>query len=328
MKTSRHALALAALCSLGGSGAALAQSSVTLYGAVDAGVGRVTPGTAASGNFANIDANRQTQFLGSSLMNNTGSRLGLRGVEDLGGGIKAGFWLESLINMNNGDAGFGPSLWNREANLWLSSPWGTLTLGRDLRPSAWAVIAYDLTTAANYSVVANTFFFPGKGPRASSMIAYKTPSFNGLTASLAHVLKNDNVVAGTGQALWDANLVYAAGPLTAVAGASKQKDSRTNHIVGAKYRWSSFALGATHMSAHHASNGARRSVSLGGTYFQGPFSVTLDLTRDMKNEWAGKRYTNGVLDMRYALSKRTFVYAAYLRFDGTSNYGLGVRHNF
>ena len=60
----------------------------------------------------------------------------------------------------------------------------------------------------------------------------------------------------------------------------------------------------------------------------GAFAVTLDLTRDTKNDIAGKKYTNGVLEGKYALSKRTFIYAAYLRLDSTNNYGIGVRHNF
>ena len=54
----------------------------------------------------------------------------------------------------------------------------------------------------------------------------------------------------------------------------------------------------------------------------------MDLTRDTKNEWTGKKYTNGVVEAKYALSKRTFVYGAFLRLDDTNNYGIGVRHNF
>ena len=57
-------------------------------------------------------------------------------------------------------------------------------------------------------------------------------------------------------------------------------------------------------------------------------AVTADVTRDMKNEWSGKKYTNGVVEAKYALSKRTFVYLAGLRLDKTNNYGLGIRHNF
>jgi predicted porin len=74
----------------------------------------------------------------------------------------------------------------------------------------------------------------------------------------------------------------------------------------------------------------RYGFELGGSFFSGPFTITLDLTRDTKNDLYGnnKKYTNGVLEGKYSLSKRTFLYADYLRLDGDNNYGLGIRHNF
>jgi hypothetical protein len=79
-------------------------------------------------------------------------------------------------------------------------------------------------------------------------------------------------------------------------------------------------------------NNLRRGFSLGGTATFGAFSVTLDVTRDTKNEWylpiSTKKFTNELLDLRYAFSKRTFMYAMYLHEDGTNTYGIGVRHNF
>jgi predicted porin len=75
--------------------------------------------------------------------------------------------------------------------------------------------------------------------------------------------------------------------------------------------------------------GKRYGWELGGSFFTGPFTVTLDLTRDTSNTlYAGKKYTNGLLEGKYSLSKRTFLYADYLRLDSTNNYGIGVRHNF
>ena len=88
-----------------------------------------------------------------------------------------------------------------------------------------------------------------------------------------------------------------------------------------------FAVAASYNQASQA-NLRRRGASIGGTATFGATSVTLDLTRDTKNEWTGKKYTNGVVEAKYALSKRTFVYGAFLRYDGDNNYGIGVRHNF
>lgn len=55
--------------------------------------------------------------------------------------------------------------------------------------------------------------------------------------------------------------------------------------------------------------------------------MTLDLTRDTRNT-LGDKTTNAMLEGRYTLSKRTFLYAAFLRLDGDNNYGIGMRHNF
>jgi predicted porin len=77
--------------------------------------------------------------------------------------------------------------------------------------------------------------------------------------------------------------------------------------------------------------GARRyGWELGGSFFSGPFTLTLDLTRDTLNEVYAprKKYTNGLVEGKYNLSKRTFLYADYLRLDGDNNYGLGITHSF
>ena len=62
------------------------------------------------------------------------------------------------------------------------------------------------------------------------------------------------------------------------------------------------------------------------------FNAKLEHNRETKKKYNNgnrlKKRTNGVLEGKYALSKRTFVYAAYLRWDSTNNYGIGLRHNF
>ncbi|MGE8396727.1 MAG: porin, partial [Comamonas sp.] len=78
---------LIALAALAASGFAMAQSSVTLFGVVDTGVTYVDGGT---------------NWSGLTSGNNATSRLGFRGVEDLGGGLKANFWLEAGINADSG----------------------------------------------------------------------------------------------------------------------------------------------------------------------------------------------------------------------------------
>ncbi|QTD46233.1 porin [Ottowia testudinis] len=308
---------LIALAVLGASGVAMAQSSVTLYGVADAGVGKVKYG-APAGN----DANGKNQFIANSTMNNGNSRVGVRGVEDLGGGLKAGFNFETGLDLDNGNA--DAVFWQRNANMWLGGNWGTVKLGRTLNPTFYGIAAWELTGTANYSVVANTYSFAGAGPRNNSQLSYKTPDMGGFSAEVGYILKSDNA----DRAKWDLNLIYANGPIGVGLSANKTKGINTNYSLGAKYSFSNFALAASYTNANNAANLRRRGFGIGGSATFGAFALTVDLTRDTKNEWTGKKYTNGVVEGKYALSKRTFVYGAFLRLDGTNNYGIGVRHNF
>ncbi len=298
---------LIALAVIGFSGAAMAQSSVTLYGVADVGIGKMEGG--------------KTEMISASTMNNGTSRLGVRGVEDLGGGLKAGFNFEHGLSLEDGKGNLsGGQMWSRAANLWLGGNWGTFKMGRTLNPTFYSIATWELTGTANYSVVGNTYGFAGGGPRNSSQFSYKTPNLGGFSAELGYIAKPDN----GGNSKWDVNAIYANGPIGIGLGANKTKGSKTNWTLGGKYNFGNFAVAAGYTDARTL---ARRGFNVGGTATFGAASVTLDLTRDTKNG-GGKKYTNGVLEAKYALSKRTFVYGAYLRLDGGNNYGIGVRHNF
>ncbi len=309
---------LIALAVLAASGAVMAQSSVTLYGVADAGIGKIEY-KSPTGN----DASDKTEFISGSTMNNGTSRLGVRGVEDLGSGLKAGFQFESQLDLDNGAA--ASKFWARQANLWLGGNWGTFKMGRQFTPSYLAGSTYELTGAANYSVLSNTYNWAGIGSRADSAFAYVTPNFGGFSAALAYVTKTD---LGADKAAWDLGLMYKNGPIAAGLSANKFSTSKTNYQAGAKYNFGNFALAASYTQASNTSKAVRRGFGIGGSASFGAFTATLDLTRDTKNEWTGKKYTNGVAELKYALSKRTFVYGAFLRMDDTNNYGIGVRHNF
>ena len=311
---------LIALAVLGASGVAMAQSSVTLYGVADAGVGKIEAG-APAGN----DATDKTQFISGSLMNNGNSRIGVRGVEDLGGGLKAGFNFESGLDLDDGaNLGSGGGFWGRAANLWLGGNWGTFKMGRTLNPTFYGIATWELTGTANYSVIANTYNWGGGGTRNNSQLSYKTPAMGGFSAEIGYILKADNA----DRAKVDLNVMYTNGPIGVAVTANKVKGISTNWSVGGKYSFSNFALAASYTNANNLANARRRGFGIGGTATFGAFALTVDLTRDTKNEWTGKKYTNGVVEAKYALSKRTFVYGAFLRLDDTNNYGIGVRHNF
>ena len=313
-----------------------AQSSVTLYGVADAGVGRVNSGSthdprAQRQPLWGVNAengNGKAQFISGSLMNNTQSRVGFRGVEDMGNGLKAGFQFETGLDLDNGAA--DGTFWQRQANVWVGGNWGTFKLGRQFTPSYLVQSAYELTGEANYSVLANTFGTAGLAKRADSAFAYVTPNMSGLTAAVAFVSRNDS---GLAKNVWDLGVLYANGPIGAGLSVNKGLDNgKTNYQLGAKYTFSNFTVGASynHVTGIKSLLGEprRRGVSIGASGTFAGFTVTADITRDTKNDFHGKKWTNALLEAKYAMSKRTFVYGAALRLDGQMNYGIGLRHNF
>lgn len=297
---------LIALAVLSVSGFAMAQSSVTLYGVADAGIGKI--------------ANAKVGMQSSNLVTNGNSRLGVKGVEDLGGGLKAGFNFETGLSLKDGSTvASGPGFWSRSANMYLAGNWGTFLMGRTLTPSFFGQAAWELTGMANYSVVANTYgWSEGTGPRNSSQFTYTTPNMGGFSGSLGYLFKGDN----GGNAKYDLNAIYANGPLAVALTAQKVQNSKTGWSLGGKYNFGQFIVAAGYNDAMTV----RRGFNIGATALFGPASVTLDLTRDTKNPV--KKYTNVMLEGKYSLSKRTFVYADFVRLDSNNNYGIGVRHNF
>jgi predicted porin len=132
---------LIALAVMAAAGAASAQSSVTLFGIVDASISR----------YINSDGGTNNTVLSNSGYNS--SRLGFRGTEDLGGGLSASFWLEGQLQ---NDAGWGSSTgglgggvaagydFRRRSTVSLAGArWGELRLGRDYTPTFWNMTVFD-----------------------------------------------------------------------------------------------------------------------------------------------------------------------------------------
>src|SRR6185369_4432660 len=162
---------LLALAVLGAyAGVASAQSSVTLYGTVDLN-GRYIKQDVVSG--------RDHQYsMGRDGINS--SQLGFRGIEDLGGGLKAGFLLLSSVGADSGDIGAGQSaagsgkFWTRRATVSLYSNAGELRLGRDYVPTFWTTAIFD---AFGYNGIGSTGNVQRHGQvRQDNSIGYFLPS--------------------------------------------------------------------------------------------------------------------------------------------------------
>ncbi len=310
---------LIALAVLAASGAAMAQSSVTMYGVVDLSLAKAS-GTSA-------------QMSGNGVMNNGNSRLGVRGVEDLGGGLKASFNLEQGINAENGAtdtynfAGVSsPATFQRAAWLALSGGFGKFTMGRSLNPSFWGVAKWELTGTANYSAVANQFGFAGAGSRNSSMFMYSTPDFGGFSGTLGYVAKPDN----GGNSKYDMNVAYANGPLAVALSYNKVNNGNEGVALGAAYDFGGFKVAGSIQDTDRVVGASPKGFSLGASVPVGAFALTFDIARDTEF-----KDTDYLLEAKYALSKRTFAYAVYYKdgedklVTGAKNHlGMGIRHNF
>lgn len=167
---------LAAALLAGFAGAASAQSSVTLYGVVDIGIqyqGISGPRGYSGSQFAMVSGHQ------------SGSRWGLRGVEDLGGGLSANFVYEAGVSANTGADALGTGF-GRQSTLGLvSKKWGSLDLGMRTAPSTAMFSGID-PFSAGYGQAALTSSFGANFVRYANMAMYTTPSFSGFTAAIGY----------------------------------------------------------------------------------------------------------------------------------------------
>lgn len=308
---------LIALAAVAASSAAFAQSSVTLYGVADISLGDTNiPNSSFAAN-------------ANGVMNNGNSRWGVRGTEDLGGGLKAGFNFEQNVSLADGAT---PDGFARAAWLNLSGGFGEVRLGRSLSTSYYSVASWELTGAANYSVVGNQFGFAGAGSRNNAAIMYFSPNMGGFTVGASTILKGNTA---NGEAKYDLSLGYANGPLAASLAYNTQKGGTTGMALGGKYNFGAFTLAASYHDNETEATGVTttKGYTVGGTANLGPVALTLDIARDTE-----AKDTDWLLEAKYPLSKRTFVYGAVYR-DGNGDtfkaagkdinaYAVGIRHNF
>jgi predicted porin len=171
------AFSLLAACA---SSASHAQSSVVLYGVFDTGVEYVT----------NVGPQKSSSVHMPTLTASLPSLWGLRGKEDLGGGLSAVFVLESGFAPSQGTLNQGGRLFGRQAYVGLSGRWGTLTLGRQYSQIFWAVLTGD-TLAPNIYAAADLDPYLTQ-PRVDNAIAYTFTS-SGLTVAVTYSLGRDAV---------------------------------------------------------------------------------------------------------------------------------------
>ncbi|MGZ2749144.1 porin [Burkholderia stagnalis] len=205
-------LALLALPAALAAGGAHAQSSVTLYGIVDAGIAYVH-------NAQNADGGNASNLVKFSSGNLSGSRWGLRGTEDLGGGLAALFQLENGFNIGTGALGQGQREFGRKSIVGLShNTYGTVTLGRQYDP---VVDLVQGLTEDNY--FGGVFSTPGdldnydNSLRVSNSVKYTSPLISGFQFAALYGFGGVAGATGSGRT-YSVGLSYANGPLSLGAG--------------------------------------------------------------------------------------------------------------
>jgi general bacterial porin, GBP family len=202
MKKSLLALAALSTFAVG----AHAQSTVTLYGIVDIGIAYTSNSNAAG---------KSTWAMASG--NESGSRFGLTGAEDLGGGLKAIFKLENGFNPNNGTLGQGGRMFGRQAYVGLSSAsFGTVTLGRQYNAVQDFIAPLDIASVlTQYATHPYDNDNLNNSFRSDNTVKYATPNIAGFQAEGLYGFSNSTAFAVN--RTYSLGATYAMGPLNVAA---------------------------------------------------------------------------------------------------------------
>jgi predicted porin len=340
-------------------GAASAQSSVTVYGVVDANVARTQAG---ADKVTSMNNGEQSQ-----------SRIGFKGVEDLGNGLKATFNLENGFDLSNGAQGQDSTLaFSRLAWVGLEGGFGTVRLGRQDLPIYLAMDSVDPFGTGTLGDIGTLFESLDSKPRLSNMLYYKTPTFAGFTVEGSYTFgetagdnttgssygvvgayENGPLLVRLGYNLLNGKNATLTAPVTTVAGVAVPTDAKNKDLfAGASYDFGVVKLHAAYLKSKIddvpgiGETYDAKSGMIGISVPLGAGTFLADFTKISEDKFAAdndsKKYSLGYV---YSLSKRTNLYttvarvtngddatrAAYgtaLAGESSTGYQVGVRHTF
>ena len=313
---------LFALAIVSAASAASAQSSLTLYGVVDASVESVKAGDTV------------TRVSSDNLAS---SRFGLKGTEDLGGGLKAVFNLEASLKTDTGAAD-STRFFGRQAWVGVSGGFGELRLGRT--DSSIGAIAgnSNILGAQSYDDFSAAQTLAGvKYRRVDNSITYALPKLvNGLSAQVQYSTKaSGGEVAGdkTGR-LYGLNVQYAAGAFGAGAAYLEAKADNAGAKEKSALAYLSYDFTAAKVTGYYNRNasgvgltgarelfGARLDVPLGNAF---AMQASVSRARDWNDVRNDADATIVALKGIYSLSKRTAVYALATTVSNDDNSAIAV----
>lgn len=317
---------------LGCCGGAWAQSagagSVTVYGRINTGIEQVRVSGSDLGSLTRLSNYR--------------SVIGFRGEEALGEGLKAIWQIEGGVSVDTGAGNIA----NRDTRVGLSGPWGTLFAGVWTLPYTSATSSFDPfypTTAGYMALMGN-----GSAPNATHLsdtssfdrrqanqVQYWSPSWKGLSARLAHGLREDtNPDTGAKPSLWSGSLSWEAGPWQLTAAHERHAKYQTADTTDtASKLGAAWQSGPARVAAvverlrYGTATGelTRNAWYLSGTYRLGAGSLRVGYARAADGKGPSAEtvgfFRSGAdtgssqltLGYEHGLSKRTALYAFYSR---------------
>ena len=299
---------LIALAVLAASGTAFAQSTVTIYGKADIGVAR---------------------SIGSSvneLKQASGSRLGFRGAEDLGGGLKANFTFEHRFNPDTGAVANTSSFFTGRSIVGLSGGFGRIDMGRDYAAAFWTALGGDVF---GYDGVAANGGVAGAGNqtvRFDNVISYASPKMGGFMLEASSALKEAGKKNGS-----SLRISYASGPIAASIATETGLAGQKYNGFGASYNLGVASVRALISKGESAAGVESDGMLLGLVVPMGALQLKASYAT---LEVAGKDTVQQLgLGARYALSKRTDLYTSYAnnsKSTAAKKNGIefGMQHNF
>ncbi len=316
---------------------ATAQTNVTMFGVLDNNIGWGKGSLTSS------------KSMGTGGL--AGSRLGFRGAEDLGNGVRALFMLEHGFTSDNGVG--TPSMWNRQVYVGLSSGWGELLMGRQYTPTFLVHATYDAFgpqgVAAQQVLLGSVEVTQAANIRANDAVSYRTPATLG-GFSVQAMTTDHTASPGWYHGM---KLGYAAGPVSvdlAFGHFNNPAIGDVNSVtLGGRYTLGAFKFYALYDKADSGNSNNSRGLQVSTTYSLGTTDLKFSVAESKSTSAAGaaigttRRYGLGFV---HALSKRTSLYGSYAKLansngarsvvngattaanQGSQGLDLGIAHSF
>ncbi len=336
-----------------------AQSSVTLYGVVDTGL---MYESANAPNFqSRINLGHSYQMKDAGVYT---SLWGMIGHEDIGGGYQVNFRLEGGFSSNNGslrpsDTPGVAAVFNRQSTIGVSSPYGSVDMGRQLTPLVYAVHDTDVRAVQYFGSSLTALLglnqaagWPGTSTNGnigaiydSNAIVYRSPKFYGASLALEYapggvpgqfqggtresaVLQYTNYALSLAAVYYNGHDTSPFGPTGQVTPASGLNNNQL-YYLGALYRLEGFSLSASYARGRNPADTNRTNLEMAsgglGYRFTPAFEVTSGFYYLHDRNNGTNHSAEYVVGASYSLSKLTLVYAevGYVDNHGTMSQIIG-----